>query len=528
MNIHQRKNKSLHFPEPLKERIYKNLPIALIVFIYTGLMLFLSLKYHRIGGSEVEVDFYADFVVMAKKLLTGDISPNNFALKGPVYPILLVLFKLIFGEYFRAGLIMNVLAAGGVVWLSLVIIRHLFGTNEAILTVLFSISTFAFLHYTYSVGTDMVMCLFCFLTIYILLTRKHTPASLTIGGLFACLAFLTRYNAIFLYPAGLFSIFLMDFKSKYYKKVLKNSGIFLGSSAFFGLPWYISNWIVRGSPIYSGNITVFKLHYYQNHHEYFESIKNFKDIILFDPSHFFKKTFSNIGVYIWRDFFELMDFHFSIFILVGIVFLIIFIAMKYIHLSGSQLAFFSFPVLNFATLVFVHYNIRFSYFRIPFYASLFFIPLLYIINLTDKIIKKRIISSIIFTIVLLIILFKFYPGYLKVRIYHNNYPEPEYIFDIAKVIKGYDIDKSFGMITRSPHISYYSDLRMIMLPVQLNTFDEFYEYAKENRAKFLWISGYDYRTYPNLRFLVDSVGKYPGFTPIYGTPKGILYLIDVK
>ena len=517
--------------ESIKISFLNNIPIIAVAAVYTGVMMFLSLKYHRIGGYEVEADFYADFVVQTKKLLAGNFSPKNFGLKGPVYYICLAMFHLIFGEFFRAGLIMNVLTAGGVAFIIMLIIKNLFGTRESVLAAIFTISTFAFLHYTYSVGTDMLMCLFSFIAIYFLLTKNHTTQSLVLAGLFACLAFLTRYNAVFVYFGGIATIYLTKYNNHGIKKVLKNCGIFLGSSVFFGLPWYIPNTIVNGSPIHNDNIIVLKLNYYKEimwyQPERLESIKTLKDLIMFKPTYFFNKTVSNVINFFKSDIYELLGFYFSLMVLAGVIILLILLVMKHIRFSGPQQAFFIFPFLNFAILAFVSYNVRFSFFRIPFYAILLTIPLIYLIHLIAKITGKRAVGHGLFILCLFLFLFKFYPGYRKIIEHHKKYPDQVFIFDYADVIKKHNLDESYSVISTKPHLSYYSGLRAVMFPININTLEKLYEYAKENRAKFLLMSANEYIHRKNFRFLADKYGKYPGFTPVKVSKFGVLYHIDI-
>ncbi|MBT4485171.1 MAG: hypothetical protein HOC71_16010, partial [Candidatus Latescibacteria bacterium] len=359
-----------------------------------------------------------------------------------------------------------------------------------------------------------------------LLTMKHTRTSLILAGLFACLAFLTRYNAVFLYPAGIFSIILVDWRSRGGKTALKNSGIFLGSSVLFGLPWYIPNMIVRGSPVYNTNIIVLKLNYYGEQLEKVDAIKSVTDLILLDPFYFFRKTLGNIGNYLWRDFHELMDLRFSVFVLAGFILLVVLLSTKRIRFSGKQWAFFVFPVLHFTVLGFAHYNIRFSFLRLPFYASLLFIPLIYAVK--KYIVENRKLSTGIFVFALVLVLVKFYPGYLKIRAQHENKPDPEFILDFAAFIKSYNVDESFGVISRKPHISHYSGLRLVMLPNNLKTLGELHAYAKKEKAKFLLMSYVEYATRPYFRFLLDNIREYPGFTPVMRSEGGVIYLIDVQ
>ncbi|MCE5248604.1 glycosyltransferase family 39 protein [bacterium] len=501
-------------------------PVVFVAGAYTVVMLVLSLTYHRIGGYEVETDFYADFAFNTKKLLAGDISLDNFGFKGPLYYILLALFRLMFGEYFRAGLILNVLAAGGSIWVMLLVMRRLFGTREAVLTTIFTISTFAFLLYTFSVGTDMVSVLFSFLAVYFLLARERSTASLVLAGLFACLAYLTRNNTVFLYPAGLLSIILMDFRGKGIKTTGKNAGLFMGSSILFGLPWYIPNWILKGTPIDRSGLYVLKLQYTHIPKEQLETVNSFTGLIRLDPLFFFKNTGINAYTYFIQDIRELIGLPFGILIIAGAAVLVVLLIKKRLCFTGAQWAFFSFPLFHFAALALIHYNIRFAFFRIPFYAILLFVPLMYLIKRADKRQGRFRKSSVLFAVALVLVILKFYQGYLDIKTHYSVVHDPVEIFGAARIVKAYNFDSSCGIIARRPHLCYYSGLRFIMFPTNLEYFEDLFEFAYNEKARFFWVDDLVVRTCPTIKFMVEKIQKYPGYTPVFACPYGVLYLID--
>ena len=186
---------------------------------------------------------------------------------------------------------------------------------------------------------------------------------MVLAGLFACLAFMTRNSNLFLYPAALFGILFMGCG-------LKNAGIFLGSSLAFGLPWYIPNMIANGTPYPQAGLFVLKFAYTHISPEKLASINSLTGLILLDPVFFIKHTLSNIGVYLYRDMTELIHPVFGICILICIAIMI----AKRIKFTRIQWALFMFPAAHFLFLTLIHYNIRFAFFRIPFYAILLFVP----------------------------------------------------------------------------------------------------------------------------------------------------------
>ncbi len=78
--------------------------------IYTIILLVINLIYHKVGDYGVETDFFWMYVPEAKKILSGTLPIDQF--RGPFYPIMLAIFKLFIGDFFKAGIVLNTVAAG--------------------------------------------------------------------------------------------------------------------------------------------------------------------------------------------------------------------------------------------------------------------------------------------------------------------------------------------------------------------------------------------------------------------------------
>lgn len=75
--------------------------------IYFFIMLYISFSYHTVGDYGLETDFYMRYVPNAKAFLNGSLVIDGF--QGPLYPILLGVFKSLVGDYMKAAQIINCL-----------------------------------------------------------------------------------------------------------------------------------------------------------------------------------------------------------------------------------------------------------------------------------------------------------------------------------------------------------------------------------------------------------------------------------
>jgi hypothetical protein len=74
-----------------------------------------------------------------------------------------------------------------------------------------------------------------------------------ICGILGGLAYLTRYNGIFLMVAGVVAICLFDYFSIRWGERLISSALLIGVFLVTASPWLLANYINRGSPFYNAN-----------------------------------------------------------------------------------------------------------------------------------------------------------------------------------------------------------------------------------------------------------------------------------
>ncbi|TMQ60845.1 MAG: glycosyltransferase family 39 protein [Candidatus Eisenbacteria bacterium] len=157
---------------------------------------------HKIGDYMTETDFYGDYARGARMVQQGRIVPARYGVVGPVYEVTLALAGFIVRDLFLAAQLLSVAAMTGALLAWFFLLRRRVGARVALLGVLFTATNAHFFHYGYAATTDALALMLQAGALYLLLASRG-PRAMPGAGLLAAVAFLTRYNAIYLLPAGL-------------------------------------------------------------------------------------------------------------------------------------------------------------------------------------------------------------------------------------------------------------------------------------------------------------------------------------
>ncbi|MEO5616936.1 MAG: tetratricopeptide repeat protein, partial [Candidatus Eisenbacteria bacterium] len=177
----------------------------LIAAALAAALLYMILGPHRIGDYMAETDFYGAYAEGARLVQQGRLLPSRYGVIGPGYEVILGLVGFVIPNLFLAAGFLSLAATLTTLGLWFAIIRRLLDARVALAAAaLFAVNTFVF-RYGYSATTDAVAGALQAGALYLLLVRG-SPRAMLGAGLLAAAAFLTRYNAIYLLPAGLIAI----------------------------------------------------------------------------------------------------------------------------------------------------------------------------------------------------------------------------------------------------------------------------------------------------------------------------------
>ncbi len=160
---------------------------------------------HRIGDYMAETDFYGAYAEGARLVEHGRLVPSRYGVIGPGYEVLLGLVGFVIPNLFFAAEFLSLAATLATLGFWFAILRRLLDARVALVaSALYAVNTYVF-RYGYSATTDAVAVAIQSAALWLLFTRRGPRGTLA-AGLVAAAAFLTRYNAIYLLPAGLLAI----------------------------------------------------------------------------------------------------------------------------------------------------------------------------------------------------------------------------------------------------------------------------------------------------------------------------------
>lgn len=502
----------------LASKIEPWLPWTMAALFFV-VMAFLAFRYHTVGGFGVETDFYAELYPPAKQLLAGHFSPLNYSAKGPVYSFLLAGSYLAMRDWFLAGLLLNLASAAGFLAVFYFLVRRVFNPLTAAVSLLAMMLNPLFLSYSYQVGSDMPFLLLCGLSL-LFLFRDESSRDLILSAGFGLLAFLTRYNGAFI-PAGAMVYFL--FTGENWRERLHRAGLWLGVFIAAGLPWFISNWIVAGSPIKNDNYVNVMMDFYAlgkgAHYENWtdalpKQFTGMGDIFFYNPAYFVQHWFSNIGSHFVSDMKDLVGWGVGTFVIIGILLLGV------VRPVGERLLYLVFGLFYFLILALVFYNPRFSLFLLAVYIPFAVWPFTVLIHppYMQWLFRGALLA---FTAIVLYSV----PATGK-RVYTELQQSPVFLKEIGLTLGQLEPDKSQKLMARKPHAAYYAGLQPTMFPDKPQSVEELTAFSREQGIRYILYTAIEAQARPNLMGLLDLEAPKPGLKEMFHTQFGIVYRVD--
>lgn len=160
---------------------------------------------HRVGDYFAETDFYGAYADGARALQRGVVDPTRYGVVGPGYETALAVAGFVVRDLFTAAELLSLVSIATALWLWSRLLARRADPRLALLTTLFLAVNPTVFRYGYSVTNDALALALGTAALYVLLSRRGLGAALLAGALVA-LAFLTRYSAVALLPAGLVSL----------------------------------------------------------------------------------------------------------------------------------------------------------------------------------------------------------------------------------------------------------------------------------------------------------------------------------
>lgn len=227
--------------------------LALYLTFYLLVTVGIHLAFFPIGDIGVEADFYSELVVAAKQLAAGDFSVEHYPYKGPVYSFALFFVHLFGGDWYLSGILLNALCAAGSLLIIYRLFLRLYDRVIALLTVVFVSLVYEFFILSHKASSDMLFLFLCYMAIYMLCMERFSWMRLVLGSLFSALAFLTRYNGIFL-PVALSAMLIIHPGTWSKRRRFAAAAVYMFVFLAVCAPWFIKNMQESGRLLASRNV----------------------------------------------------------------------------------------------------------------------------------------------------------------------------------------------------------------------------------------------------------------------------------
>ncbi len=467
-------------------------------------LLFMVLGPHRIGDYFTETDFYGAYAEGARLVQHGHLIPSRYGVVGPGYEVVLALLGLMVRNLFVAAELLSIAAVIATLLLWLDLIRRRLDARVALVAALFMATNAYFFRYGYTASTDALAMALQAGALWMLLARSGARAAV-LAGQIAALAFLTRYNAVYLLPAGLIAVLAGGTGHP------RRGRAALLFAAGFLVP--VAAWVLYC--LTHGSGFSFQLHHNIAYEVYARSkgivwdeyqktlqpqFHSLWDVIRRDPPLVATTMVRNLGDHLVKDAGRLLGWPVAIGSALGIVLLLRRGGLARIWplaLAGA---------LVFLSLVPVFYSERYALPLVPLYATLagaaFGLPrFAFAVGAGRRLWLKSVVAAVPLLLALAASV------WFQVRAMDQL---PVEVLESAATLRQL---KRPGdrVIARKPHLAFHAGVASVPFPFA-DSLPQLAAYARGNHARWLFISWPEVETRPRFWHLLDTTGVVPGLT----------------
>lgn len=487
-------------------------PVCYAVFFALTAFI-IHLKFFPIGGVGVESDFYTGLVPAARELWKGNISVASYPYKGPFYSFALVFIHMFGGDWYRNGVVLNLLCASG----SLLVLYRLFLRTfnrrlAVVATISVSLVAEFFVH-AHKASSDTLFFLLCFLVISLLLIEKWSWVLFAGAGVFSAFAFLTRYNGAFLPVVAVVVILFIDPWRWPRRRRIMAASIYMIAFALVCAPWFVLNLAETGNWLETDNIRNVV-------EEFSRGVKasdtpdggftSVASLISHDPVHFVTRYLLNIPRHLWLDVRHALGLEVGILVLLGLL------RLLFVPPTRKQWAFFSFGIGYFLSMCMVFYLPRFSFPILPMYLAAGFSLLvgphgdrrsrLWEIfgrrlfgGLKRLAVDHRRAIRVATPLVIAGLFLMQIQWVVRAETFYFS-SRPLFILPAARFLKDHAGSEGKAaekiVLARKPHIAYYAGMKYRMYPLHLSDSRDLIVSAIELGADYVVYSKLEYMYYP--------------------------------
>ncbi len=526
-------------PDP---RVY-DLLAALGALAFAAVAIGIVAGPHRVGDYMTETDFYGAYAQGARLVQHGRLDPSRYGVIGPGYEVALALAGSIVLNLFLAAELLSVASAITVLVVWHALLRRRAGAAVACVAVLVLATNGTFLRHAYSVTTDtFAIALEALALLALLGGRRPAPGAamprmsratvpdvsatgapgpdarrMAMAGLVAACAFLTRYNAVVLLPAGAITILAGGCGAA------RRARAAIAFAAGFIAP--VLAWILY-SRAHGGSFAL-QLHHNIAYEVYAHArgipwddyqrklqplFHNLWDVLARDPGAVAARVAFNFVDHPRLDALRLLTWPVALATLWGLV--------RFARESAWRPLW---PValtggLLFLSLVPVFYGERYSLALLPMYATFAGV------GLAPGVLAARFGTRRIALEPWLAGLALLVAGSASAAVQRNVMNQlPTEVLAAADTLRSL-ARPGDRVIARKGHIAFHAGVEPVPFPFA-DSLAALAGYAAANRARWIWFSWPEAETRPALAFLLDTAAVVPGLVPraVTHPHPGVLY-----
>ncbi len=507
----------------------------LYAVLYVAVALAVQLLWFPVGDLGTESDFYGDFVIAAQQLRAGEFSVLNYPFKGPLYSFALVgvheIVSLFGGDWYRAGVVLNLLCAAGVLVVLYRILRRAFGRGVAVCATVGVSLAFEFFLHAHKATSDLLFLLLVYLALERLTRRGWTPGRLAAAGVLGGLAFLTRYNGLIVPLAGAVVVLLVDRDRTAWRR--RWLGVATLAAAFLVTvaPWYAANCAETGRLLATRNLqNIFVQEFYETDAGTVapaDRPDSLPELVRRDPLRVAGRYLANVRDHLRLD----LNNCFQVF---GIALLILGAARLLLFPPRRRhLAFYALPLLYFLAMSAVYYQPRFAFSAWPGWFALAFTalagdgvdrPARFLSAPLDRLRARlpRWTGPVALAAgAALVFAFQIADIVTAERFYHAR--RPLLVLDTAPLLAHLAGDDTDAVVlARKPHLAHYAGLRYLEYPHELTDARDFLALAVAGGVRFIVVSDIERGHFPGNLFL-GELDRYAGVVRVHQGETATIY-----
>ena len=495
---------TLHAPvdRPDPGRAARAVAGGLAVLVVAGAAA-MALGPHRIGDYFTETDFYGAYAAGARLVQAGRLDPSRYGVVGPVYEVVLGLVGFAFRDLFLAAQAISALASAGTLLLLFALLRRRLDARTGAFATLFLVTNPFFFRYAWAASTDALAVSLQMACVFVLATRASMRSALA-AGLLGALAFLTRYSAVALLPAGLLTIALGLGRHAARRRAAL---AFLGGFLAPIVPWVLFS-------LAHGGTLALQLHHNVAYEVFARSqgltwdeyqaklqpqFHSLADVIARDPAAVATRMLGNVGTHLAQDARDLLGIPVAVAVAIGALLALRGGARRALAPLGLVWAF------SFLALVPAFYSERYALALLPAYAAAaawcfaspvaalgvgrpprvrWLKPAVAVVPLASAAVAST--------------------G-LQARAIDQL---PVEALAAARTLAG-ERRPGDAVIARKPHVAFHAGVRALPIPFA-RTLPELARYARSQGARWLFFSWPEAETRPAFWYLLDTTAVVPG------------------